>query len=212
MTSKYLQNTLSAMTDADKAALFEELLRQIALDNIALLWGNRTPYSGEALVSALQESCAVRLARVAEQSAPAGEDMPVQAYQFEAIAYAATRADFARLEALSSVPDPQFSAMGAFAALEQQFAAFGFTGLEEAYVTEDDEQGDTDIKLFVCVRVRGRSNIVENEVPAPALAQLLAAVAQPVCKTADGLTEVVPDDWELASIDDPEGAPAQVTE
>lgn len=209
MSTSHSQDSVPTLTEADKAVLFDELLRQMRRDNVTLLWGNRISLSCAELVAGLQEAVAERLARAADAAEAAGGNA-VQAYQFEAIAYAATRSEAARVDALSSALDPQCSSFGRFTELAAQFAAFGITGLEEVYATEDDEQGDEDVKMFVCVRVCGNLTVAleENEAPPAALAELLAELAQAVCQTPEGEDLLQPADWELASIDELEGAPA----
>jgi hypothetical protein len=183
------QSSTAPITDATKAVLFDELLNQMAADKVTLLWDGQTSLSGAELVSHLQDANDQRVAA------------PVEAYQFEAIGYLSQRADFDRL--LDS-PASDDLAKSLFAALAAQFAEQGFTGLEEVYVTEDDEQRDTDIKCFVCVRLLGRSDIIENEVPPQALADLMAGLGASVCCTQDGTWLLHPEDWELASINEPE--------
>lgn len=201
MTQSHSQDSRSALTDAEKAALFQELLQQMAGDKVTLLWNSRDSLSGDELVSHLQDAHAKRQARDKEVAAPAAPaDTSVQAYQFEAIGFLKQRSDFERLESKTS----DAMAQSLFAAIAPKLAEFGFIGLEEAYVTEDDEQRDSDIKCFVCVRLLGHSNIEENDVPPQALADMMAGISAAVCCASDGTWMLHPEDWELASINDPE--------
>lgn len=126
----------------------------------------------------------------------------VQAFQFEAIGFVNKRKDFKRLE---SVPSDDI-AKKLFATIATKFAKHGFTGLEEAYLTEDDGQGKSDIKCFVCVRLVGISDLDENEEPSPKLAELMTSLSEAVCCASDGTWVLQPENWELASINEPEEA------
>jgi hypothetical protein len=203
MTQKS-NEAISTLSDAQQAALFQELLRQMARDNVTLLWGNRNSLEGEQLVAYLQEALAARQAtpKTPANQSDTGADTAVQAYQFEAIGFIDNREDFKRLE--EDTEDADAVAQRLFAPLAAQFAAHGFTGLEAIHISEDDEQGDEEIKFFVCVRLLGHSDIEENETPPAELGDLMGQLGAAVCCVADGTWMLHPEDWELASIDDPE--------
>lgn len=202
MTHSQSQDSISALTDAEKAVLFNELLQQMAGDKVTLLWNSRDSLSGEELVTRLQDAHAKRQARDANELAAPAADTSVQAYQFEAIGFLKRRSDLQRLESDTLAMAPHL-----FAAVAPKLAEFGFTALEEVYITEDDEQGDSNIKFFVCVRLLGHSTIEENDVPPQELADMMAGISAAVCCAPNGAWVLVPEDWELASINDPE-APA----
>lgn len=128
----------------------------------------------------------------------------VQAYQFEAIGFVPSRADLDRLGG----EHESRMAQSLFAAFASRFAVFGFTGLEEAYITEDDGQGDTDIKFFVCIRVIGHSDLVLNEEPPADLVSLFDGLCCAVCCDVKGQRVLNPEDWELVSINEPAGQSA----
>lgn len=197
------QDSTLVMTTVEKAALFEELLELMAGDKVTLLWDSRDSLSGEELVSHLQDAHTKRQARDANELAAPAADTSVQAYQFEAIGFLKQRSDFERLESKTS----DAMAQSLFAAIAPKLTEFGFTALDDAYVTEDDEQGSSDIKCFVCVRLLGHSTIEENDVPPQELADMMAGISAAVCCAPNGAWVLVPEDWELASINDPE-APA----
>lgn len=134
--------------------------------------------------------------------APRIPSTTVQAFQFEAIGFVNDRKDFKRLESTTS----DDKAKSLFATFAKQFAKFGFTGLEEVYLTEDDGQGKSDIKCFVCVRLVGISDLDENEAPSPELADLMSSLGEAVCCAANGTAMLQPENWELASIREPENA------
>ena len=194
------QDSKLVLTIAEKAVLFEELLELMAGDKVTLLWNSRDSLSSDELVSHLQDAHATRQARAAKERAAPATDTSVQAYQFEAIGFLKQRSDFERLKAETS----DAMAQSLFAAIAPKLAEFGFTALEEAYVTEDDGQGDSDVKCFVCVRLLGHSTIEENDVPPQELADMMAGISAAVCCAPDGAWVLVPEDWELASINDPD--------
>lgn len=201
MTTQILQAP-EALADAEKAVLFQELLLQLANDNVTLLWNSRDSLSGADLVTHLQKARAERVALTRYKPAlPATiEGLPLQAYQFEAIGFLTDRSDFKLLDT-ETAPRAQ----ELFAGYAEDFAAFDFIGLEVVAVSEDDAQKDADIKCFVSVRLLGRSTLSINEVPPRELEDLLTIVSSAACRGVDGSTNVVtPEDWKLASINDSE--------
>lgn len=125
---------------------------------------------------------------------------PAKVYQFEGIGWLEKRAD---IEALDS-DDSEAQAQKLFAAIAAKFAAYGFTALVKAYVTEDDEQGDTEVKHFVVVALLGHSDIAVNESASRALSNLLTEVSAATCCDSSHSWLLNPEDWELVSIDDPD--------
>lgn len=77
-------------------------------------------------------------------------------------------------------------------------ASFGFTGLADICLSEDDGQEDTDIKVFVCVKLKGPRSLELPSGLMPKMQQLLDLLAAAVCVDADGKDVVDPHGWELA--------------
>jgi hypothetical protein len=119
-------------------------------------------------------------------------------YQFEAIAYLQSRKDFVRLN------NSEVSSAELWTKELPTFQKYGLHTLEQVGLSEDDEQTNTDIKVFVYVKVTGRLTvgIRENESPPEDLARALNALAAAACCASDGTWMCVPEDnWEMVSED-----------
>jgi hypothetical protein len=121
-------------------------------------------------------------------------------FTFEGIAFVETREDF------DNLVDDEALAARLWEELKDQAAAFGITGLESVYVSEDDEQSDEDIKVFVGVKFCGRCAWEENERAPYELEDLLERFATAACCDKEGNQLAHPDDWELFDVEDAESA------
>lgn len=133
-------------------------------------------------------------------SAAQKDNLAPHVFTFEGMAFVETREKF------DSLVDDESLAARLWEAMKDQAAAFGITGLESVYVSEDDEQSDEDIKVFVGVTFRGRCAWEENERPPYELADLLERLAVAACCDKDGNQLTHPDDWELLDVEDAESA------
>lgn len=118
-------------------------------------------------------------------------------YQFDSIIFVEDRTAFNRL--LKSGK----SGARAFKRMAEQFALQGIHQLDSIYLSEDDEQSNSDIKVFVCARLIGqlRPELSENDMAPAMLVPLLDSLAECVCGD-----DYAPENWELLSIDELEMA------
>lgn len=120
----------------------------------------------------------------------------VQLMTFEGIGFVQDREDFDQLV------DNEQLAERIWESLKDRAAAFGLTELECVYLSEDDEQDDDDIKVFIGVKVFGRCSWRDNEQAPRELSDLLEELAVSVCCDSNGKQLVHPDDWELFDVED----------
>lgn len=121
----------------------------------------------------------------------------LKCFCFDGIAYVATRAQMNELDNISYKCTPAL-----WAAVEKEAQAHGFTCVGSISVAEDEEQGDTDIKVFVSVELYGRSALLENDSAPVSLVEILDRLSEGACTTADGRVLAEPEDWEVLSVDD----------
>lgn len=115
-------------------------------------------------------------------------------FVFESIGFVDTR------ETFDSLVETDTALL--WAAVKDRAATLGFTEVVSVSCSEDDEQGDDDIKVFVSVSLRGICACEENESAPDDLVLLLDQLAQAVCCDETGADVVNSEDWELLSIDE----------
>jgi len=122
---------------------------------------------------------------------------PLKCYSFDGIAYVDTREEMDRLDDRSYTCTNEL-----WASVEERARALGFTCVGSISVSEDDEQDDEDIKVFVNVELYGRCNLQENDDAPEGLVSILEALSAPLCTEADGTVLADASDWQVLSIDD----------
>jgi hypothetical protein len=60
---------------------------------------------------------------------------------------------------------------------KKKFFPAGILGVSEAYITEDDAQGDSDIKCFICIKLIIEATTQEAAEATQAPTELLSAIA-----------------------------------
>jgi hypothetical protein len=183
-----------------------DLPHRQALDVVAQVHGHANWHVMQA-----KQATAVALPSAPPAPAPANVVYPVrpsanatpasgtvQLMTFEGIGFVQDREDFDQLV------DNEQLAERIWESLKGRAAAFGLTGFECAYLSEDDEQDDDDIKVFIGVKLLGHCSWGDNEQAPRELADLLDELAVSVCCDSNGKQLVHPDDWELFDVEDAE--------
>lgn len=121
----------------------------------------------------------------------------IATFDFEATGFVASRRQFNALVALS-LPSPE----DMFLEVRHMLSPFGITGVSEVFLSEDDAQANTEIKVFVVVKLLGPHHLA-NGFSATRVAGLLedalTRLATHVCCNKKGADKVGPENWEFAN-------------
>jgi hypothetical protein len=121
-----------------------------------------------------------------------------RSFEFEAVGLVSSRCQLATLEWEAS---DLRSANQLFTQVRAVLEPLGFTGVEGVMLSEDDGQSDSNIKVFVVVKLNGPDNLaakLRGQLPGE-LTRGLDALATHVCGDASGIDRVGPEGWEFVN-------------
>jgi hypothetical protein len=120
-----------------------------------------------------------------------------RSYVFEGVGFVGTR-EMLKLLQSTIAPTQEM-----WAKVESDVGQFGFDMVGNIDLCEDDGAHDTNIRVYVCIRLKGRSYLTEDMPLPSALIQALAVLTDPLTCLPDGSKAFAPMAWELSSIDSP---------
>jgi hypothetical protein len=118
-----------------------------------------------------------------------------KSYVFEAAGFVATR------EQLKLLPSTGVGKSEGWAMVQAMLDTFGFDAVGNIDLCEEDGAGDTNIKVYLCVRLEGRSYLTPD-MPLPGvLIQALGSLTESLCRLPDGSTGINVQPWELSVVE-----------
>lgn len=112
--------------------------------------------------------------------------------RFEAMGFINNREDLNRLSLANHSMTKAWAEVVAYA------VTLGLTDLEGIDLSEDDEQGNSEIKCFVAVNLKATTAFLENAPPKAEVCAVLDRLAEIVCCDNQHQWVVVPYEWETA--------------
>lgn len=118
-----------------------------------------------------------------------------KSYVFEGVGFVGDRKTLESLKSTATV-SPEL-----WAEVQKKVGPFGFDLVGNIDLCEDDGANDTNIRVFVCVRLHGRSYLSES-IPVPsAVVEALKTLSEPLTKLPNGAKAFGTLTWELSSIE-----------